>query len=1580
MATRINTKFVIILASVLVALTGGGVFAVMQLKKSAADHVRIAEQAMQEAEEAIQAGDIEKANNRLVRAGTNFYAAKSKDATNTEHLYRFIDSHRMVICSDLTLANNELEAELYGAVEIHDTPGASDKDRQFLYDLLNERLRMRLVVNKNGALGYMLNYSGKRLNTHPNDAIAKKNNAIAKSYLVEREPSEDQRLAVLTAINESIKTSPEDPWLKLALARYHTGDARRIYRAEGNTFTDQASESFALANQVINRVLDTPIEDPALMLEAVSQLLQVRSNNEDVAAEIINQQIKAVIKLGKVLEAKDNRDRLFLDELSRVVAVFRGVGSGNEENPFDAQAQATKLAQAVLKDRPEEPAAYALLGMIYRETLEFEKAQTTIEKGLDIERNTNALQFVRDELARLDMLSNLAEVKIIFAAQSESDRKKRTEWLVEAGKLLEQLALMPTSRIEWRDARVQFLRGRIDLAYGRPKQAVVRFEKANQAYGGSDLQTLRFLAETHRQLGNDAMLIKLSEQIVQRQPTSPMRLTLAEMYINQQEGQQLDLAAGHIDSYLAQFPNNLQAIRLKARLSAQRGDAKAAIQMLLAQDIEKNPELQTDIARYQALTGNFDDVAEMLRKQIASRADGEPINLGAVNNLLNALREKPAKLAEIDRLAKEGLDTSIAAILRKFVNEGSLNVEDELKLLEARQLDPDELAIRKFQLYQVRNMPELARQSLQEAVRLAPDRPDVLGWRFRVALSDQKWDEAEEAIKRILALDVNERPDLAVSNGDFMRARLQASKAIALDAGPERDQALRGATVAYNQALDQYGFFVDGWIQLGRLQLIQSNFFAAQDSLREALSLQGRNVEALEYMARAEIGAGDQARALDRYELILRIRPSHPTALNSHTALAQQIGQPASAIALREQVRDRNPGNTNNRRVLAVLYAQDLAYDKAQSEIDAVIKVEGKTLDNMTALCRILLTGNKPAKAVEAASAYVSDRKAEATWQDHLLLAQTLEQTDQEDKAETAFSKAIEMEGADSSIATAAWGQALLGRGKQSEAAMVLEDLIKRQPENQQLIAQTAQLYIQLKDFAKAESLTKTLKESPERHQLMIQSALGQEGQFALAIERAKAGVKDFPNHFPLRLQLAQLLLAQQNRRPEESRDYDEVLAMSKRLSEDYEDRVDTKMLAVDVLIAMGQSDDVVSQLESILDFAPNHLPANERLYGIKLQQAQAAAATNPELSQALANEALAIVAVLIQNRPDLPVLNRSAGQAAEVARRFDQASEYFRKAFAATNAVQDLAAYAGNLLASGKGSDARALLESPDNASLVSNNLFLRALRGRALAASGQPDQAATLFLNIMRSADNANAREMLARQASIAFSSDPERAVKTVEEALGESMTVSIDNMLCSLLISNKQYDPAIERLSKYELNPVEDVAAQFTILLQLALARQESNKLSPAKETYELAYALKEKNPDAIPDQAKMQLLNNLAYLLADRLQGYEKQAVVYAQEAVNIIPKEMPDESIALVEDTLGWAMFKAGRIEDAIRVLETSVERFALAANQLHLGQVYLAKEDKNRALLVLEAALNKAKADNDEDMIKQVQEWYKKAL
>lgn len=1583
MATRINTKFVITLTAIIVLIVLCILLAFTFVTKNAEDHVRLAEKAMERAEVALAAGEIKEHNTERKRAANHYGSANAKDAGNVSYLYDFIDAHELVVCLNLTAAGNQLDSILAGAAKIHDTPLAADEDRELIYEILHERARMQLSSGRQHPIGAMLGYTTKRLDVAPEDPVATKYRAISLSHMAEGKTDEAEVLLDIQFLNETAATNPENPWLQSALARYHLGNARRLYRTAGSKITAEVNANFELAFKHTGQALALAADNMPAFVEAAGLAVDLRSGDEKVI-EQINQLKQAVGKqLSVKLQDKANRDALVVEEIERSVTVLKQFrpDAENPETSIDGRAAAMALAQALVKDRPEEPGAFQVLGNLQRESNQFEQAEKTIEDGLAIKRQTGAATFIRDNRARLAMRGLLADIKCTLALRA-GDNAKRDALLDQANKIIDEMAKADTlqSQVQWRDARVSFLRGRVMLALNKPRQAVSLLEAANQAYANKDAQTLRLLAQTHSRLGNDKLVAGFYETIIQNnlRPTAEDLLNLINLYTNPGESQQLDRAQAQLDYYRKLVPGDIRAIRLQARLWTQQEKYDEAVALLEA-NLEKNPDLMDLIVAIRAEAGETGGAIDLLRKRIADRPEGQDMNLQAVTRLLNLLPDAEQKKAELDRLAADGLDPKITSVLRNVLTSGSPTLEDELALIEIQGGSAADVAMRKFLLYQRRGDIDKAKPFLDKASELAPKRGDVIEWRFKLALNEKEWAKAEQAIGDMLELSPSERPEIAVADARFMRAQVLAIKASAMEVGEARTKQIREAVVAYNKALDEYSHYVDGWVQLGRLHYVQGNFFAAQGSLLEALNRQSKNLEALELMALSEQSSGDQINALERYEQILTIRPGHPTALDRFTNLAQQMGLGERAIALREQIQERLPNNYNNRRVLALLYAQNDSHTKAKQTIQGVIDAEGGSRQNLAIMIQVLGANEQHDQAIKATEDYLAGLGKKAEWRDYLLLAQAFELAEKPEQADDAFDKAIAMEQADGTFSSSlSKAQTLLSRGKTPEAAALFENLIKAYPENDALKRQAAELYLRLGNFEKAESIAKSMPESADRARLLIQSASLQENKLGLAIKRAQQATSAYPSDFTLRLNLLELLRTQEDRKAQDQRDYNKLLAMAKSLAKEHPDRIEAKVSLADIYLRMDRRPQATAILEDALEFAPRHLATNERLSGIKLMEARELATVNPQASQEKAREALAIISILLDSRPGAPTLLRSAGQAAELSGVTAQAVDYYKQTFEATNAVSDLAAYASALLTAGRGAEARAALEG-DNATLVSGSVFMRALRGRAISAAGQPDAAANLFKSLLGQSKEPSEQAMIAQQVLRAFASEPERLISLIDSSLGNNVPVQIDLSIASLLMGQRSYDQVIERLKKYVAKPADDFTAQFTILTQIALAYQESGKLEDAKAAYERAYEKMNEKRELVPERQQVQMLNNMAYLLADQLQGYEKDAVRYAKQALALMSDNVSPEEYALIEDTLGWAYFKAGQTEAAIRVLKSSVDKYPLVANRLHLGQAYLDAGDKERAYLVLSAAVDQAKAEGDEKMIAETQKWFKQA-
>jgi tetratricopeptide (TPR) repeat protein len=103
----------------------------------------------------------------------------------------------------------------------------------------------------------------------------------------------------------------------------------------------------------------------------------------------------------------------------------------------------------------------------------------------------------------------------------------------------------------------------------------------------------------------------------------------------------------------------------------------------------------------------------------------------------------------------------------------------------------------------------------------------------------------------------------------------------------------------------------------------------------------------------------------------------------------------------------------------------------------------------------------------------------------------------------------------------------------------------------------------------------------------------------------------------------------------------------------------------------------------------------------------------------------------------------------------------------------------------------------------------------------------------------------------------------------------------------------------------------------------------------------------------DPTNVRALNNLAYVLADRMNRAD-EALQYAEKAKQMAPND------AIVDDTLGWVLYRKGLYPMAVAKLRNSVARDPSPKRQLHLAMAYFKAGDAQQARELLQMALPRA--------------------
>ena len=114
------------------------------------------------------------------------------------------------------------------------------------------------------------------------------------------------------------------------------------------------------------------------------------------------------------------------------------------------------------------------------------------------------------------------------------------------------------------------------------------------------------------------------------------------------------------------------------------------------------------------------------------------------------------------------------------------------------------------------------------------------------------------------------------------------------------------------------------------------------------------------------------------------------------------------------------------------------------------------------------------------------------------------------------------------------------------------------------------------------------------------------------------------------------------------------------------------------------------------------------------------------------------------------------------------------------------------------------------------------------------------------------------------------------------------------------------------------------------------------------------------ERLPDDAWT--LNNMAVLSIELTKPPEPQkALDFARRAYQASGRN--GEADPLIADTYGWALSRAGKADEAIRVLEPTIRRLSNADTNCHLAEAYLAARKVNLAWPPIATALSSIHRD-----------------
>jgi tetratricopeptide (TPR) repeat protein len=534
--------------------------------------------------------------------------------------------------------------------------------------------------------------------------------------------------------------------------------------------------------------------------------------------------------------------------------------------------QALSVAEAAVRERPDDAMAHVWLGQMLGLAERHEEAEKSFYRATELARD--------DARTWVSLLGYLA----------------RTNQEDKAQQVLEQLeseAALPAATLAFVLAQGYELVGDADTAEWHYRYAL-RFDPNNHAI---QERAAEFFA------GRDTKLAEASlRRLYELEPESPgLRRSLAALLANRDNEQAFEEAMGLVAAGLAAAEPDPRDLRLQAKLLMRRGrleDLRQAQEVLerITQDGSKAlPEDRLQLARLYEMDGRLQRAREQLLTLISGK-DPQPTHVAIYVDLL--LRRQSASDATrwLELLeTREPLSPRTLSLRGRWLHQQGKN--EEIEPLVARYLErlnteaygsipTDQLAFELATLFAAVELPEPAERWYRELMRTSPrDFTHYADW---LASQGRTEDAVRLCVERA-EVDVSAMPAVALCRV-LSRAEMDPKQ-------------FAGASELIAQACTKYPRQAELWYQLGQLRSMLGEPEEAIGLWERVLECDPRHVGAMSRLAWELSGKPERlADAVSQIRQATVLAGSDLDVQDTYALIMLRAGQSEEAILRLRQV------------------------------------------------------------------------------------------------------------------------------------------------------------------------------------------------------------------------------------------------------------------------------------------------------------------------------------------------------------------------------------------------------------------------------------------------------------------------------------------------------------------------------------------------------------------------------------------------------------------------------------------------------------------------------------------------------
>lgn len=1467
MRARVNTKFVFLLIGIIVVITLGlGAYWYMAIRTSPS--------------ELVARGEAAAAQGNWSRAAEQYSKALRARDNDPALLVKFADVLQKL---EVTNAYDATQTIQLALVSYNKAANLDPANPQTFEKLMSLYLGLGRDLRDASAWDQMFQKAQLALNTNPNSAPARKYRGIGQvERMINIDVSADDRKTARADLEASLKAFPDDQDVAVHYAIACLFEARQQDRPGG-----QPALVAEMRKLAVKTTADALARDPKDLARQVDHATILREAGQEAEAQ------KLMASIAAALTAKPEPVRCVID----IANLYNVPGRGASQADIAAsRGRSAALLRVAAEAHPAEPRLALLLAQAISNGPQANEAAAIFDRVGSAPLRGTSLEVLQQRSYRSN--ANAAAVMLILAQIESTEGNAREELLKKSEGIIKQLETdSPQS------AAPMVLAGRVSMLRRNFTDAVVKFDKASTLYRDSDPEVLLLSARARAELNErGAAIDRLNRLLALRPEYSPARLELARLHLQLRNNED---ASRQIETVLRADPQDTRALLLKAALLSQSDKPDQAIKLLKQLNTNDSPEITTAIAQIYAANGQKDEAIRVLD----ARMERDPKDLRALAFLIRLGAPADRTRAQLDAAAKAGAEPQALAILQNQVAEGKVDDVKTLEKIIEQETDPFQKSVNRYNLFRRTNRKDEALAALAEAAKLKPDHAQVIELQFAEALAAKDWSAAESLASRAAKLDLDQ------AQGAFYQGRFEAARG-------RFDQA----EAFLKRGLTARPIGSDNWRLIGDVQRAKLDMASAAASYTRAIEQRPDNVEAIRNLAIVQAAQGLRTQALTNLRNAYRLNPTDPVLTATYLSYEGQFGDPELAIKLHRQIAKSNPGDSVNRRNLALLLARLGRPDEAVQTADELVKLDPTTANAAVAASVRAVVGKAPEgrKLLEDHLAGMGDKAAAGDW---LYLARYQASIGQLEVAEATYQKAIQIEDPKTRLATRELADVYFDRGQSAKAVDLYQQLLKADPKDKMLAQRCVESLARARKLDEADKLLARVIADfgADGGTALLQALIaGGRNDRAGALAALDRAVKADPDRALVYYERAGLLAMDPASEPAAVGDLRKAIELDP-------DMARARRALANLLMRRDELDEAVQQLTQLLERTPQDMAARAMLGDLYLRTRQFS-----PLKRLIEESA--------RLSPSDPTWPRLAAASARVEGKNDLAEQRLRDAMKLAPGPSGVAELADFLLSVKKPAAAVELLRNESKA--VTGNAGLLLLQARALADTGKADQASASFAQAFDAATTGT--QINAITAAMAASLGRDKAAAMIEAQPQGPRRVTFELALANLEMSQSQFAPALARLKKLKAPETGTPDRELYDRL-LATAYHQTADLDAAQAAYRRILETSPNDPT---------VLNNLAYLLSEDL-NRPADGLPMAERAAQVAPNN------AQFLDTLGWVQWRAGQADNAYNTLRRSVSRAPFAANNFHLAEVLLARGDRPTAVKTFETSLRLAEQTGD---------------